>query len=352
MRLDLFDGFRGHLLVGMLIAHFSFHAPLRPVGLLHHFQLVGMYDAEFFILIAGFLIGFLWTQGARGPQARARFTLRRLITIYKYYLLSAAPFVAYRLSQGAAPLEALLGVLAMTEGGFYSDILPIYFICFLLMAPFAVSARLYRPRWMLGFSTLLYLASLASTSGGLFGYGGALITFDVGAWQLVFFAALVAGARSEALLAWIRALSPLQSSLLFLGMLAAVIVLRLTPWYPDPLGTMVSESGLAHRRQLHPLFLLRIMLVAGLVALALLRPVGPLASIGAALRWYFSLAVLRSVGRRSIQMFTFHVYIMACYRMLIYDLPVDQQMIFAALSLLLFIAAPNLIDLARRPARN
>ena len=134
MRFELVDGIRGHLLLGMLIAHLSFEPQLGFLVYLHHIQLVGMFDAEFFIPISGFLIGYLYIERLRTTARFERFVGKRLLVIYRYHLFATVPFLVAALpGLGAGEaIRLLLGVATVQAGGFYTDILPVYLYCFLL----------------------------------------------------------------------------------------------------------------------------------------------------------------------------------------------------------------------------
>ena len=83
MRLDLFDGIRGHLLIGMLVAHLSFQVGLEWLGNFHHFALIRLYDAEFFVLVAGLLIGWMSVNKLTTFEKRRKFIIGRIRTIYR-----------------------------------------------------------------------------------------------------------------------------------------------------------------------------------------------------------------------------------------------------------------------------
>jgi hypothetical protein len=144
-RIDLIDGVIGHLLIGMLVAHLSLQDGIEWLRNFHHHRVMLLYDAEFFVLIAGLLIGHLWVNSYKTPITRRRFVIKRLSTIYRYNILSAVPFYCFALINGAPPIQTTLGVVTMQMGGWYSDILPIYFVCFLLIFPFALAPSINKP---------------------------------------------------------------------------------------------------------------------------------------------------------------------------------------------------------------
>ncbi|XHS00176.1 hypothetical protein ACFB49_17740 [Sphingomonas sp. DBB INV C78] len=77
----------------MLIAHLSFSEGMNYLRYMHHHFFISMYDAEFFIPISGFIIGYLYATRIKTVGGFYAFLNGRLGTIYKYYLISAIPFL-------------------------------------------------------------------------------------------------------------------------------------------------------------------------------------------------------------------------------------------------------------------
>ena len=342
MRLTLLDGMRGHLLIGMLVAHLGFNEGLEVLQWFHHKRLIELYDAEFFIFIAGLLVGYLWQTRYATPALRTRFTLNRLRTIYAWYVISALPYVLFHPAANPNLLAGAVEVLTMARGGWFSDILPIYFVCFVLLVPFATWAALYRPAVVLGVSGAIYLASQLTNLFGFFGFTGAFVAFDIAAWQVLFFASMMIGRRAEAWRDAIARLPPRAVLMAVPGLAALLVFLGHWSWYADPMWAIGSYTTLSVRMGLHPIYLARIAVAIALAALVILRSDAWLAPIHRAAHAYFGLRVLRNVGRYSIQMFALHVYMLAIYSIWVFDQPRPVRMAYALASILAFIAAPNL----------
>lgn len=349
MRLDLVDGMRGHLLIGMLIAHISMMPGLAVLGNFHHHRLIGLYDAEFFVPISGFIIGYLYTERLRTTAKFYDFLNTRLVTIYKYYLLSAVPFLIGQMFVAGASLQWLvLDVAVMKEGGSYSDILPIYFYCFII---------LYALFWVVprrGFSIpmavsgAIYVASQASYSTGMFGLGGRFIVFDIAAWQFLFMIFLWVGARWREALACIRILSAEKYLAAIVGLAVLIAYGRFSTYYPTPFPPTVAPGIPWPRLQLHPFYLVQILAVCALLCAIFCRPCGVLAVPNGVMRWYFSMPWLRNVGRFSIQMFTLHVFIIAMMHRIEGRVSDAQFMLVALISLGAFIVIPSAWIIAKK----
>ena len=339
-RLDIFDGLRGHLLIGMLVAHLSFQENLGWLQNLHHNRLILLYDAEFFVLIAGLLVGYLWGNVYRTSQLRRKFVINRLFTIYRYYLLSAIPFFVVSLTEGTTLIKSMLGVLSMQIGGWYSDILPIYFVCFILIFPFATLQNLNRPALMFGVSGLVYLASQFTEFDGFFGSSSAFVVFDIAAWQFLFVCAILIGQRGLEFYEWIKKLDARVIGVVLMVLTVISIVLRQNNFYPNPLMLTEPLSGNAPRMGLHPLFLIRIVLISAGVSIILIRNDLWFRTIHKIMHWYFGLWIIKNVGKYSIQMFVFHVYIMALYKVVFVSADSSVKATFAVFWIVAFIAAP------------
>lgn len=347
-RLDIFDGLRGHLLVGMLVAHLSFNGKLQWLGYAHHERLIKMYDAEFFVLIAGLLVGYLWSTAYKTPPLRRTFVWNRLKTIYRYYILSALPFLAFLLWTGKAAFPSIAGVLTMQLGGWFSNILPIYFVCFVILAPFTIGGRQGWPWLMFGLSALIYSASQLTLLNGFFGFSGAFVTFDIAAWQFLFVICILIGRKSMGLHHWLSNASSPKIAVLFVLLTLAALACLQSRFYPNPMDWSEVISKHNARFGLHLFYLGPILLISAAMAIILIRKDLWILPLHTLANWYFNLAFLRNVGKYSIQMFVLHVYIMAAYKIAIYDQPALYQNIFAVVSITSFIAAPNLWIMRKR----
>lgn len=340
-RLDVFDGLRGHLLIGMLVAHLSFQDDLDWLINFHHNKLIQLFDAEFFVLIAGLLVGHLFSIAYKTSQLRLRFIINRLSTIYRYYILSALPFFVFSLMNGAPVIDSILGVLSMQMGGWYSDILPIYFVCFVLVSPFAVILILDRPFLIFSTSAVIYGVSQFTNLNGFFGFSGGFVAFDIAAWQFLFICAILVGQRGVKLYHWVNRADARTLGLIFLIITVLSVLLRQNNFYPNPLMLGESLGGNSPRMGLHPLFLIRILLISGGIAIILIRGDFWIRPIHMIMHLYFGLSIIRNVGKYSIQMFVVHVYIMALYQIVFWDDSGLAKGIFAIFSIVVFIGIPN-----------
>lgn len=344
MRLELLDGIRGHLLVGMLIAHLGFRQEVASIGLFHHHTFIGMHDAEFFIPISGFIIGYLFTERLRTASRLYGFLHSRLWTIYKYYLLSAVPFLilAFAAEPSWGIINVSASVLLMQEGGAFSDILPIYFYCFLLLyALFWTVPRVgFAPA--LTVSGALYLLSQTGYQTGMFGLSSRFVVFDIAAWQFLFMIFLFIGARSQDAAEIIKQMSPRAYFIVVVILVGLLIVGSLTDYYPTPFAGHEALPFYWPRLQLHPLFLAKILIVCAIFSCVILRPDGLLRWPSFAARWYFTRQFLRNVGKYSIQMFTLHVFMMALFEVARVYLAIPGLYMLAFTLIAAFIAAPSL----------
>lgn len=341
-RLNVFDGLRGHLLIGMLVAHLRFQDDLEWLENIHHHRVIKLYDAEFFVLIAGLLVGYLWANVYTNNLRRRTFVTNRLWTIYKYYILSALPFIVYSLTTGSSIIQTGLGVLFMQMGGWFSDILPIYFVCFTLIFPFTIFSTLGKPSLMFAFSTIIYFASQVTDLKGFFGSSQDFVDFDIAAWQFLFVCAILIGQRGLDLYNWIRQADPRLMGAALLVLTVVSVALRQNSFYPNPLMLNESLTGSSARSGLHPLYFIRIVLVATGIAIIMIRQDIWLRPIHRLMHWYFNLSFIRNVGKYSIQMFVFHVYIIALYKVAFVDASPTEKSAFAIFWIVTFIAAPNI----------
>ena len=342
MRLTLLDGMRGHLLIGMLVVHLSFNDGLGFLFYVHHNTLIQLYDAEFFIFIAGLLVGHLWATRYPTATLRKKFALNRLRTIYVWYAISAIPYVLSHPEANPNLIAGTVEVLLMEHGGWFSDILPIYFVCFALLLPFAVWSALYRPGALLGISFAIYVASQLTNRFGFFGFTGKFVAFDIAAWQFIFFLSMMVGRSAPAWRAMILGLSRRTVLIAFPVLVAVLVWLGQWPHFPDPMQIVGGATNISARNGLHPLYIVRIAVAILAMALVVLRSDAWLGPIHRAVHWYFMLPVIRNVGRYSIQMFSLHVYILALYTVMIHDLPEPSRIAYAVLSVIAFVAAPNI----------
>jgi len=352
MRLDLVDGIRGHLLIGMLIAHLSFRDGMGALGLFHHYHFIHLYDAEFFIPISGFIIGYLFIERLKSTARFYKFIKARLRTIYPYYLLSAVPFILSTIAGDGRNIFGLLaGILTMQDGGLYSDILPIYFYCFLILYAFLWMIPRTGLAGPLIISGIIYCVSQSSYSTGMFGLSSRFVVFDVAAWQFLLVLFIFIGAHYRRVLDIIERMSS-RAYLIVFAMLAVLFLIgRQVDAYPTPFAGYESAPINWPRMQLHPFYLVKILLVSALICAPLVRPDGILSWPSKFMRWYFSLSILRNVGKYSIQSFTVHVFLVAIFIELSDNMSLASRYMFAISIIMFFVAMPNIwVSFRRRRA--
>ncbi len=343
MRFDLLDGVRGHLLFMMMLAHLGAQPGMGYLYDVHHARVIQILDAEFLVMLSGLLVGILYTIKFKEPARLARFLRQRIRKIYVYYLISAGPFLILLGLEGAGLGQFAFGVgevLLIQNGGAYSDILPIYIYCFALL--FVLSFGLaYMPQVaLLVPSALIYLVSLFNYDGGVFGWGGKFLVFDIAAWQFLFFLSYYAGLHFRQIVAWLHGLS--ETAFVALLVVSGVVAFsqRWAFWYP-PIGNLPDGVfDYWFRMHLHPVHLLRTFAVAIFVTVAMTRSVPMTAWLTRMFRWYFSLPLLRYCGVWAIQMFVIHVYMIALFAYLLPQWDDTQRFGWAVAFQLTYMAIP------------
>jgi hypothetical protein len=338
MRLPIIDGMRGHLLIGMMIAHLSFTPGLEGLRNAHHKLLIGMYDAEFFVFISGLLVGYLVQRKCATQSVFHTFVLGRLKTIYGFYLLSALPFL---LLVGSPTLNDVVSVLTVQSGGAYSDILPLYLYCFSIVLPLYAIFRGSRVFLFIS-SAVLYIASQFSFQSGFFGLSSSFVVFDAAAWQFLFVIAFTVGGASVRITNLLTRLSPRLNLALIALLTVTIIATRHVGAYPTPVALPQEVLGNWPRMHLHPFFLCRILAVCGLVTLVFYATHPLVSPLGKLLRAYFSLKFIRTIGSYSIQMFLLHVYLMALFSAALPHIEQQSRLPLALFLIAVFIAIPNI----------
>ncbi len=354
MRFDLLDGVRGHLLFMMMLGHLGAQAGMNALFAVHHSQIIQLLSAEFLVVLSGLLVGILYAIKFQDPSKLARFLKQRIRKIYVYYLLSAGPFLILLALEGANFGQFAFGVgevLLIQNGGAYSDILPIYIYCFVLL--FVLSFGLaYLPQvMMLVPSALIYAVSLFNYDGGVFGWGGKFLVFDIAAWQFLFFLSYFAGLYFREIVGWLNGLSDAVFVALLLGCAAIALGQRWAFWYPTLGALPEGVQGNWFRMHLHPVHLLRTFAVAAFVTVVMTRSVPVTAWLTKAFRWYFSLPLLRYCGVWAIQMFVIHVYMVALFAYLLPQWGATEGIVWAVAFQVVYMLLPYLIHHGLRRRR-
>ncbi len=343
MRFDILDGVRGHLLFMMMLAHLGAQPGMGYLYDVHHVRLLQLLDAEFLVFLSGLLVGILYAIKFKSPGALGRFLRQRVGKIYRYYLVSAVPFLVLALLAGAGlsdMLWSVIEVLLIQNGGAYSDILPIYVYCFALL--FLLSFFLHRvPQALLLLpSGLIYGVSLFNYEGGVFGLGGKFLVFDIAAWQFLFFVAYLLGLYFRQILDWINGLSTRQYLLAFVGTGALCLGQRWAFVYP-PFGALPADVyDNWFRMHLHPVHVGRILAVTAFFTLVAVRSVPATRWVTAVVHWYFTLPILRYCGVWAIQMFVIHVYLIAFFTYFQSGWSAQEKLIWAAALQALYMVIP------------
>ena len=351
MRFAMIDGIRGHLLIGMLVAHMSFIGAIGWTGWFHHKRLIGLFDAEFFIPLAGFLVGYLFIEKMKDFARFGRFLGRRMALIYRYYLIAAVPFLVFAVARNGVEAlpQSILSVLTVQRGGAYSDILPIYLYCFALLLPIGWLVARMGARVVVPISVAIYAVAFVLQMPGFFGLSGGLVWFNIAAWQLLFCVAFKVGVDHRDWGRRIAALSRTRYNAALAVSVALVAALTILPSDAFPLLPAEQNNPNAWVRQhLHPFYLLHTVAAIVAFTLLLLRREPGTARVGDALRWYVSLPILRVIGTYSIQMFTLHVYLIA---LLMWLAPITDRGTMAVVAVgvfAAFIAAGPAIDYVKR----
>ncbi|KPA22089.1 OpgC protein [Shimia sp. SK013] len=343
MRFDLLDGVRGHLLFMMMLAHLAAQPGMGYLYDVHHARIIQLLDAEFLVFLSGLLVGILYALKFQSRQKLADFLGLRIRKIYVYYILSAGPFLILLLMGGAGPVQYLFGlgeVAVLQNGGAYSDILPIYIVCFALLWVGSFLLR-WVPQWaLLVPSGALYAASLFDYGGGIFGWGQRYLVFDLVAWQFLFCIAYLCGVKFREILAWINGLSVRGYWAVFVLTAVACFGQRWVFFYPPiaelPTGVAVNWP----RMHLHPVHIVRTMAVVAFVTVAMTRSERGTGWITDVLRWYFSLPLLRYCGVWAIQMFVIHVFLIAAFAYVLPTLSAGEAFIAAMIAQGLFMIIP------------
>lgn len=330
----------------MLIAHLGFQSDMGGLLNFHHYTFLRLYDAEFFVTISGLLVGVLTMRKIDDSQYFYGFVKRRLFVIYKYYLISAIPAIATTAFQEGnfIPLADILkyvaGVGLIQNGGLFSDILPIYFYCFLVMAACYFVAQAFGWASMIAVSFMIYVAGQMLLVRGFFGISAGFVVFNIAAWQFLFSAAFVVGIYHKQILQWIYAATD-QTRL-------SIFVLCLTGfWYfnffgkSEILANAALITGESMRFHLHPYYLISIVCICVGFALVMLNSPKILKPVTQILEFYFSLKFLRNIGTYSIQMFVIHVYLMAIFTKLGHNMEVNQRWVLALTLIAIYVAIPN-----------
>jgi len=315
------DALRGLLLILMTVNHVQ--SPFKGWT----FDLLGfLSEAEGFVFLSGFVAGLTYTRFSveQSDTAMRRRAVLRARTIYLYHI---ATFVTlylvirlfshshsrwphwYDLYRQGPVIGLLLGLTLLNQPN-YLDILPMY-CAFMLVTPLSVSLFKRHRAWLVIMVSLTLWAALQLRI--VASMGSALRVrsvpthlgdFDVLAWQLLFVAGLLLGYRR-----YTRGRSSARPNgfvIWYVSLVGGALFLLRWHLFFDAAWAAKAES-LARKSTLGPVRVLNFAAVYFLMA-ALCRDPRP----------RFILNGLAYLGRHSLQVFTWHVFVINLIHLL-YD---------------------------------
>jgi hypothetical protein len=340
-RLEVIDGLRGYCLVFMFLGHLNFTGGYTLVRLSHS-ELGFVQNAQGFVFLSGLLVGAVYggRMVRKGFVVAAEGMWRRAAELYAYAIGCMIAILVLqrllphaqqywemwlsRLGGGAVAFRAAGAVLLYQP--IFLDILPQY-VVYLIAAPPLIWLCV-TGRWLavaVG-SVLMWLAvqlgvhlPLAdAVNAGLSRLDPELVMrvpFNVLAWQLVFFGAVVMGTLwAQGRIDFDRLFDPRETVLLkaLATLLLFFMVFRLAFTFE-----LVPESVLRRfqvyesRPEFGPVSLVNFVALGYVTAWLLIAGPRserwPLAWIGRALTFVFNLSFLRLLGRNSLQVYAWHV---------------------------------------------
>ncbi|MDR6787645.1 hypothetical protein J2Y58_000986 [Sphingomonas sp. BE138] len=342
-RYGLIDGLRGFFLVFMLINHLVFAGDYW-MQQINHNKLAFVEDAQGFVFLSGLMIGLVYGRKMlkQGYAEGRRQVWRRAFQLYRWAIgIVVAVLVARALLPGAAqawgnwlghtsltgdPLR-LAAIATFLFQPTVMDILPQY-VLYMLVAPPLL-------RWCLDghvvavstASLILWLAGQLSMQRIVTDPLGALVTtadgqglrasFNLLAWQFVFFSGMIAGALTAAArVDWHRVFradhsAPAKVALAICLFFAPLRLFSAYGMLPEWLIVKIDTLGI--RGDFGPIYLVNFAAAAvGLTWLLIAGPDHPRAAVRRAaglLRGLFSLSYLRLLGRHSLHVYVWHVAI-------------------------------------------
>lgn len=342
-RLDVIDGMRGYFLVFMLLNHLVFAGGLWLVEI-NHRNLAFVEDAQGFVFLSGLLTGMVYSRkmmkdgyavGREKIWSRAfelyRYAMGLILAILALQLvLPEAPAIWYNWLGGTHfddPLR-LATVATFLFQPTFMDILPQYII-YMAFAPVVIWFCI-NGHWksvVLG-SFLLWMAGqlglhrvITYPLNDLLGASpereGIRASFNLLGWQVVFFAGIVAGSlTSMKKVQWTEVFHPSRTFLAKISLAICVFFLPLRIMTAHGLmpGMVLEKFGLMEvRADFGPVYLLNFAAVAYGFAWILIA--GPrhenqtIRKIATALTSVFSFSFLQLLGRHSLQIYAWHVFI-------------------------------------------
>ncbi|WP_394646378.1 OpgC family protein [uncultured Sphingomonas sp.] len=342
-RYGLIDGLRGFFLVFMLINHLVFQDGYW-MSHVNHNKLAFVEDAQGFVFLSGLMIGLVYGRKMLklGYVAGRRQVWRRAFQLYRWAMgIVVAVLVARAVLPGAPQAWGnWLGHTALTGDPLrlaaiatflfqptVMDILPQY-VLYMLVAPPLL-------RWCLDghvvpvatASLILWIAAQLSLQRVVTDPLGALVTtadgqgirasFNLLAWQLVFFSGMIAGAlTASGRVDWHRLFradhaAPAKIALAVCLFFAPLRLFSAYGMLPQWLIDRIDTLGI--RGDFGPIYLINFAAASiGLTWLLIAGPAHPRRAVQRAAAWargLFSLSYLRLLGRHSLHVYVWHVAI-------------------------------------------
>lgn len=363
MRYSMLDGMRGIFLILMMYGHAQLVLKSQLGRVSHHdFSLADA--AHGFVFLSGLVVGIYFTRTLReqGGKRLVHLSLRRVWLIYKYHVgvLLALACVGYLLSRPVGFPSMILEVdgavlaaiaLLVYQPTFF-DILPMY-VVFIALTPLVVGAlqRGYTSTvltlsicfWFIsqtGFTA--DLTSLVDYHLSKLGLEVRLGLFNLFAWQFLYVSGILFGHRTAVGRFNIHRINRLPSPAV-LSLAAAFVAIALL-MRSDSLPAIQSKwtFSLAHVAST----------AINAVLISWLYVAGPSSSskiVAFAAKYFRALTNSRALvmlGRNSIQVFTFHLFLVYCLSELSNSYSFNEPtrsvlLVISTLALLVFAAILN-----------
>jgi len=330
-RLSLIDGLRGYFLFGMFLQHVSGGEVLLWAN---HSRYSFVEDAGGFIFLSGLLVGLIYGERIikRGLPGEAWALWRRAAQLYAWSfgcilvillmreILPGAP-EAWSTSRVNPLGEGRIAFIAATAlllyGLRFLDILTPYIVFLLVAPPLLWLCLTKRWLWVTTGSVTLWLAvqiGVFRPLADLMNHGLSTLdpnltlclNFNVFAWQVVFFGAMVIGALwAQGKIEFDRIFDPHKTLLLNICAVSLLFFLLIR------LGFTEATVQYRNRGEFSLVYLVNFVLLAYVLAWLLIA--GPrsehklVATIGRVLTRFFNLSFLRLLGRHSLLVYAWHV---------------------------------------------
>jgi hypothetical protein len=340
-RLEVIDGLRGYFLIFMLLNHLAFTGGYLLVKF-NHSELGFVQDVQGFVFLSGLLVGIVYGRRMMkaGFAAGSLALWRRAGELYAYTIGCVLVVFVLReiLPQAGTLWQDLLGGLGNGGVAFraagalllyqvtYLDVLPQYVVYFLAAPPLVwlcvtgrwLSVALACAILWFAVQTGVHLPIANALNGGLAGFDPDLsvrVPFNVLGWQLIFFGAMVIGVL------WMQGKIPVERifdpdrTILVKAACAALVIFAAFKLgftlevVPESVTQRFFLYG--NRAEFGLVFLLNFLALGYVITWVIVAGPRsrhrPIAGIGRALTFVFTLSFLRLLGRHSLQIYAWHV---------------------------------------------